>query len=116
MEQEFSSLGDIFKDRAVKPRKKPPSYPWQDLALEVIAKLGIPNFKRNSVFKICKDNPAVVVRRALSDTLELCDSGVKWKYFFKVMTSDQSLKTNDLAQTNALLRDPYGPTKPQIPK
>ena len=115
-EQEFLSLGDIFKDRAVKPRKKPPSYPWQDLALEVIAKLGIPNFKRNSVFKICKDNPAVVVRRALNDTLELCDSGVKWKYFFKVMTSDQSLKTNDLAETNALLRNPYGPTKPQTSK
>ncbi len=88
MEQEFSSLGDIFKDQGIKPRKKPPAHPWQDLALEVITKLGVPNFKRNSVFKVCRDNPLVVIRRALNDTLELCDSGVKWKYFFKIIDGE----------------------------
>lgn len=88
-EQEFSSLGDIFRGQGVKPRKKPPAHPWQDLALEVITKLGVPNFKRNSVFKICKDNSQVVVRRALNDTLELCDSGAKWRYFFKVIDNIQ---------------------------
>jgi hypothetical protein len=85
MEQEFSSLGDIFKSKGVKNRKKPPAHPWQDLALEVIAKLGVPNFKRNSVFKVCKNNSPTVVRRAVNDTLELCDSGAKWKYFFKII-------------------------------
>lgn len=83
MEQEFSSLGDIFQ--GAKSRKKPPAHPWQDLALEVIAKLGVPNFKRNSVFKVCKNNSPTVVRRALNDTLELCESGAKWKYFFKII-------------------------------
>ena len=90
--QEFLSLGDIFQKQNIKPRKKPPAYPWQDLALEVIAKLGVPNFKRNSVFKVCKDNSAALVRRALNDTLELCDSGLKWKYFFRVVTNESPAK------------------------
>lgn len=78
----FSSWADIYSK---KESKKAPAYPWQDLALRVIAELGIPNFKRSSVFKICKDNPSELVERALNDTKELCTDGAKWRYFFKVV-------------------------------
>lgn len=66
-------------------QKKPPSYQWQDLALRLIAELNVPNFKRNSMFKICKENPKEKIERALNDTKELCKTGEKWKYFFKVI-------------------------------
>jgi len=79
---EFEQLGLIFK--ASRPVKKPPKYEWQDLALRVINELGIPNFKRNSVFKICKDYDKEFVERCLNDTKELCKTGETWKYFFKV--------------------------------
>jgi hypothetical protein len=65
--------------------KKPPAYKWQDLALRIIQELAVPGFKRNSVFKICKDNPEEVVLKALNDTKELCKIGNKWQYFFKVI-------------------------------
>jgi len=60
-------------------QKKAPAHEWQDLALRIISDLGVPNFKRGSVFKICKDN-----------TKELCKSGEKWKYFFKVIADSDS--------------------------
>lgn len=66
-------------------QKKPPAYQWQDLALRIISDLSIPNFKRGSVFKICKDNTKEKIERALNDTKELCKTGEKWKYFFKVI-------------------------------
>lgn len=75
---------------------KPPAYQWQDLALRIIQELAIPNFKRNSVFKICKDLPKVDVEKALNDTKELCKSGLRWKYFFKVVDSIvKNKKTSD---------------------
>lgn len=66
---------------------KPPAYEWQDLALRIIAEFGVPNFKRNSVFKICKENSKELVEKAINETKELCKSGEKWKYFFKVVDS-----------------------------
>lgn len=66
-------------------QKKPPTYQWQDLALRLISDLNAPNFKRNSIFKICKENTKEKVERALNDTKELCKTGEKWKYFFKVI-------------------------------
>lgn len=78
----FQSLGDIMKART---RVKPPSYPWQELALRIIKELGVPTFKRNSVFKVCKDKPSHLVELALNDTKELCRSGAAWKYFFKII-------------------------------
>ncbi|NQU83708.1 MAG: hypothetical protein HQ536_03270 [Parcubacteria group bacterium] len=80
---EFKGIKDIFKDR--KPTKKPPSYEWQELALRVINELGIPGFKRNAVFKVCKNNPKVVIEKCLNDTKELCQTGDSWKYFFKLI-------------------------------
>lgn len=77
------SLGDIFADRT--PAKKPPAYAWQDLALKVIKDLHIPNFKRNSVFKACKDHSKDFILKCLNDTKELCETGEKWKYFFKLV-------------------------------
>ena len=55
MDNSFSSFSDILKKKQAEA-KKAPAYPWQDLALQVIKDLNIPNFKRSAVFKICKEN------------------------------------------------------------
>lgn len=81
----FQHLGEIFDKK--KPSKKPPAFEWQELALKIINELGVPNLKRNSVFKICKEYPKNKVLAALNDTKELCKSGEKWKYFFKVLNN-----------------------------
>ncbi len=65
--------------------KKPPAFEWQDLALRVIKELGIPGNKRSSVFQICKKYKKTIVEKAMSDTKELCKTGEKWRYFFKVI-------------------------------
>ncbi len=82
---EPQSMADIFKAKLAKPVVKAPAYPWQDLALRVIKELNIPNFKRSSVFKICKEKETQIVERAINDTKELCKSGEQWKYFFKII-------------------------------
>lgn len=64
---------------------KPPAYEWQDLALQIIKELGIPKFKRNSIFKVCKENSKDFIKKCLNDTKELCQQGEKWKYFFKLI-------------------------------
>ena len=74
-------MGDLFSS---KKSTKPPAYPWQDFALRIIKELSIPAFKRNSVFKICKENPKSFIETCLNDTKELCQTGQKWKYFFKL--------------------------------
>ncbi|MFA6422562.1 MAG: hypothetical protein WCV92_04130 [Candidatus Buchananbacteria bacterium] len=79
----FQNLGSIFANR--KQAIKPPAYQWQDLALRIIGELGIPGFKRNSVFKACKDHPKEFIERCLNDTKELCKIGERWKYFFKIV-------------------------------
>lgn len=81
---QFSSLSDILKNRQT---VKAPAYPWQDLALQVIKELNIPNFKRGAVFKVCRDFPAHKIKIALNDTKELCKTGAAWKYFFKIIDS-----------------------------
>jgi hypothetical protein len=78
----LQKLKDIIIDRKT---KKPPSYPWQELALRVNAELGIPNFKRNAVFKVCREHPKQFIEQCLNDTKELCRTGEKWKYFFKII-------------------------------
>ncbi len=88
MEQDnIYSFKDIIKNKEA--GKKPPAHPWQDLALQVIKELNVPNFKRNSVFKVCKENSKEVILRALNDTKELCEKGEKWKYFFKVISDNK---------------------------
>ena len=81
---QFSSLSDILKNRQT---VKAPAYPWQDLALQVIKELNIPNFKRGAVFKLCRDFQAHKIKIALNDTKELCKTGAAWKYFFKIIDS-----------------------------
>lgn len=66
---------------------KPPAYQWQDMALKIIAEFGVPDFKRNSVFRVCKVNSKELVEKAVNETKELCPTGDKWKYFFKVVDS-----------------------------
>jgi hypothetical protein len=84
----FQSLGMIFVNKKGIKAKKPPAYPWQDLALKVVAELGIPGFKRASVFKICRDHSKEFVERCMNDTKELCKSGERWKYFLKVCSEE----------------------------
>lgn len=80
----FQTISDIFANRQT---IKPPAHEWQDLALRVISELRVPAFKRNSVFKACKDNSKDFIEKALNDTKELCQTGERWKYFFKVVAN-----------------------------
>jgi hypothetical protein len=84
---EPQSIKDIFGNKP-KP-KKPPAHQWQDLALQIIDQLDVPAFKRNSVFLICKKHSRAYVERCLNDTKELCKTGEKWKYFFKVIAGSE---------------------------
>lgn len=81
-----------FKDIIAKKKAgiKPPAYPWQELALRIIGELNIPPNKRNSVFLVCKKQPKVYIEKCLNDTKELCQTGEKWKYFFKVVEKKQN--------------------------
>ncbi len=81
----FENVGFLLKSRQ---QKKPPAYPWQELALRVIDELKIPDFKRNSVFKACKENTKEFIEVCLNDTKELCQDGAKWKYFFKIVSKN----------------------------
>lgn len=81
-------MDDIKKILEQKTNKKPPAYEWQDLALNIIKELAIPEFKRSSVFKMCKEKNQTIIRQALNDTKELCQTGTKWQYFFKILSSN----------------------------
>ncbi|HPD03430.1 MAG TPA: hypothetical protein PLB57_01325 [bacterium] len=83
--RQFTTIGDLIKQ----PRKtiKPPAYPWQQLALEVIERLRVPNFKRSAIFKVCQQFPESTIRQALIDTQELCEGGNRWQYFFKILNN-----------------------------
>jgi hypothetical protein len=80
----FQQLGSLFANRQ-KETIKAPAYEWQDLALRVINELRVPGFKRNSVFKVCKEKPKEFIEGCLNDTKELCKTGESWKYFFKIV-------------------------------
>lgn len=90
MKTNFTAFGDIVKKK--KPTTPPPAYEWQDLALHVIEELRIPNNKRSSVFKLCKEKSKDEVLRAMNDTKELCKAGEQWKYFFKVIMGKEEKK------------------------
>ena len=83
----MQQISDIFQDKKKedKPTIKAPAYQWQDFALKIIEELGVPNFKRGSVFKICKDNDKSLVEKCLDDTRELAQGNQQWKYFFKLV-------------------------------
>lgn len=81
----FQTIEKILIDKI---NKIPPAHEWQDLALRIIKELSVPDFKRNSVFKICKEHPKTFVEKAMNDTKELCQSGTKWKYFFKIISEE----------------------------
>ncbi|MDD4901289.1 MAG: hypothetical protein PHS62_04275 [Patescibacteria group bacterium] len=77
----LEKIGDLLD---LKPNKLP-AYAWQDLALRVIQDLNIPGFKRSAVFKVCKEKSRTYIEKCLNDTKELCRSGEKWRYFFKLV-------------------------------
>lgn len=83
---DFSSFSQIVEKRTTE-KTKAPAYPWQDLALRIIQELGVPNYKRGAVFKVCRDCSSNLVLIALADTKELCPSGLRCQYFFKVIDS-----------------------------
>lgn len=85
-QNDFLSIADVFSGKKDAKTKKAPAHQWQDLALRVIKELNVPGFKRNSVFKVCKDNPSNFIETCLSDTKELCKTGSKWSYFFKLVS------------------------------
>lgn len=85
----FDGISDIFKAKKI---KKAPAYKWQDLALRIISELNIPNFKRSSVFKVCRDKPEQFVLNCLNDTKELAQGRDKWKYFFKLTSQKEEKK------------------------
>jgi hypothetical protein len=103
---DFSSFSEII---AKKQKVKAPAYPWQDLALSVIKELAIPNFKRGSVFKVCKEKTPEEIRRAITDTKELCQLGEKWKYFFKLIEKKYETPGNSKTFGNSTLPRPYSP-------
>lgn len=74
---------------AGKKSKKMPAYAWQDLALRVIKELNIPAFKKSAVFKVSKQKPRAYIEKCLNDTKELCQTGEKWKYFFKLIAGSK---------------------------
>lgn len=86
-EKDLNSIGSLFAAHMLKPKVKPPAYQWQDLALRVIAELGVPPEKKNSVFQVCRRHPQTVIEIALNDTKELVQKGEPWKYFFKVLAN-----------------------------
>ena len=90
----LEKLGDLFVQASKNRRPAPPAYAWQDLALRVIKELNIPGFKRSAVFKVCKLKPRIYVEKCLNDTKELCQTGEKWKYFFKVAAGGAKNKEN----------------------
>jgi len=85
----FEQLKDIFKAKTLRQSsgqaKKPPAYEWQDFALRIINELSIPGFKRSAVFKVCKEMPKAYIEKCMNETKELCHTGDKWKYFFKIV-------------------------------
>ncbi len=85
----FQNLSSIFASRVQAKKIKPPAHEWQDLALTIIKELSVPNFKRNSIFKVCKENDKIAVERALNDTRELCKTGQRWSYFLKIIDIHQ---------------------------
>ncbi len=60
-------IGKIFKAKT--ETKKPPKYPWQETALEIIEYLEDCE-KKSSIFKCCKQNERAA-RFALNDIKEL---------------------------------------------
>jgi len=86
-DKDLEKISDLIGQASKNQRSRPPApaYAWQDLALEVIKELNIPDFKRSAVFKVCKFRPRVYIEKCLNDTKELCRTGEKWKYFFKLI-------------------------------
>ena len=85
----IEDLKTIINNKKLSPTQKLPAYAWQELALKVIKELKIPPKKRNSIFKVCKEHPKYIIEECLSDTKELCQTGEKWKYFFKLINQNK---------------------------
>ena len=82
-DKKITGIGDILKTRKA---QKTTAYEWQELALQIINDLKVPANKRSSVFKACKQFPKIFILQSLNDTKELCKTGDKWKYFFKIIS------------------------------
>ncbi len=85
------TIKNILKNK--KQTTNPPAYRWQELALEIIEKLKVPKNKKSAIFKVCKDTPRYIVEACLNDTLELCQTGDCWRYFFKLLANFKQKKS-----------------------
>jgi len=83
----MQQIADIFKDK--KEARKAPAYQWQDLALRIIEELAIPQSKKNSVFKVCKEYDKNYIEKCLDDTKELAHGSARWRYFFKLISENK---------------------------
>lgn len=83
----FKKISELFGKTNI---KKAPAYQWQELALRIIKDLNIPADKKSSVFKACRENSKNFIEQSLNDTKELCKTGDKWKYFFKIVNQPKS--------------------------
>ncbi len=110
--KEFEGLGSLFQ-RPRPPVKKAPAYQWQEFALKVIKDLGIPNFKRGSVFKVCKDYDRIVIERCMNETKELANGKDRWKYFFKLVTLLPKPVPRSLPQLEVALSQVAGEVGPK---
>jgi hypothetical protein len=82
----MQQISDIFKKKKEPVNEvKAPSYQWQDMALNIIKELDIPQSKKNSVFKVCKDYDKNYVEKCVDDTKELAQGSGRWRYFFKLV-------------------------------
>lgn len=80
----MQQIVDIFKTK--KNSQKAPAYQWQDLALKIIEELHVPQSKKNSVFKVCKDYDRNYIEKCFDDTKELATGSGQWRYFFKLIS------------------------------
>lgn len=94
-EDGFKKIGDLFTRKTT---KKAPAYEWQDLALRIIKDLNIPDNKKSSVFKACRENPKTFIEQCLNDTKELCKTGEKWRYFFKIVNQPKNQTLNSITK------------------
>jgi hypothetical protein len=81
--RQFTDISQLVKQP--RPIIKPTAHPWQQLALEVIASLRVPDFKRAAIFQACQQFPESIIRQAVIDTQELCQQNSRWPYFFKIL-------------------------------
>lgn len=77
-----SPVEKISYEELVSSDLKAPAYEFQDTSLEIIQKLGIPQNKRSSVFKVCKEEKQSVVEAAYRFAIDYPQPKLRPQMFF----------------------------------